>query len=107
MAPREEAMRYLAGILFLASCTMLTPSPLEERSIEPPVSSIDAEVNSGTDSGINSEALESRQEARKPKPKPLPSPPLVSKISSCANLDAGDLKETIKAKLDCIKENAK
>jgi hypothetical protein len=100
-------MRYLGGVLFLASCTVLTPSPIKDHSIEPSVSVVDSEVSTAVDPEMGSEASESRQETRKPKLKPLPSPPLVSEISSCANLDAGDLKETIKAKLDCIKENAK
>ena len=86
-------MRYLFGALFLASCTMLAPSPTQDQSVEQP-----APV-------INSELPESEAEVRKPKPRP--SPGTVSEISSCANLDAGDLKETIKAKLDCITENAK
>lgn len=86
-------MRYLFGALFLASCTMLAPSPTQDQSVEQPVPV------------IGSELPESEAEARKPKPKP--SPGAVSEISSCAILDAGDLKETIKAKLDCITENAK
>ena len=95
MAPWEKAMKYLAGVLFLASCTILTPLPIEERPVEPPVSTID------------SEAEEGRPEPRKLKSKPSPPSPPLSEISSCATLDAGDLKETIKAKLDCIKENVK
>ncbi len=93
MGSWEEAMRYLFGALFLASCTMLAPSPTQDQSIEQPVLVIDSELP------------ESEAEVRKPKPKP--SPGTISEISSCANLDAGDLKETIKAKLDCITENAK
>ncbi|SFN37121.1 hypothetical protein SAMN05216386_0689 [Nitrosospira briensis] len=86
-------MRYLFGALFLASCTMLAPSPTQDQSVgQPPLV-------------IHSLPQESEAEVRKPKPKPAPG--TVSEISSCAALDAGDLKETIKAKLDCITENAK
>ncbi len=88
-------MKYLAGVLLLASCTILTPLPIEERPVEPPVSTVDPEADEG------------RPEPRKPKLKLKPSSPPVSEISSCASLDAGDLKETIKVKLDCIKENVK
>lgn len=93
MGAWEEAMKYLLGALFLASCTMLAPSPAEDQPIEQPAFVIDPEP---TESGA---------EVRKPKPRP--SPAATSEISSCASLDAGDLKETIKAKLDCITENAK
>ena len=93
MGSWEEAMRYLFGALFLASCTMLAPSPTQDQPVEqPPLV-------------INSEHQGSEAETRKPKPRPAPG--TVSEISSCAALDAGDLKETIKAKLDCITENAK
>jgi hypothetical protein len=72
---------------------MLAPSPTQDQPVEqPPLV-------------INSLPQESEAEVRKPKPKPAPG--TASEISSCANLDAGDLKETIKAKLDCITENAK
>jgi hypothetical protein len=86
-------MRYLLGAVFLASCTALTPSPMDNASIEapPPV--------------VTPPATESEQEVRKPKPKT--SPPPVTEVSSCANLKMADLKETIRAKLDCISENAK
>jgi hypothetical protein len=57
------------------------------------------------DSGAGSETQAGKQEGRKARPR-LPTAPGAA-VSSCANLDAGDLKETIKAKLDCIKENAK
>ena len=96
-------MRYLAGVIFLASCAMLTPAPVEERAIEQsgPVVSPEAKPQQS----------ENRPEIRKPKskssPQPSPQPPPPSEVSSCASLDTGDLKETIKAKLDCITENAK
>jgi hypothetical protein len=96
VAPGEEAMRYLLGAVFLASCTTLTPSAMDNASIEqyPPASTPAPPVP------------ESEQEARKPKPKaPLPTP--APEVSSCANLKMPDLKETIRAKLDCISENAK
>jgi hypothetical protein len=89
----EEAMRYVFGALFLASCTMLAPSPTQDQPIEQPAPVID------------SESPESGPNVRKPKPRSSSTP--LPEISSCANLDAGDLKETIKAKLDCITENAK
>ena len=89
-------MRYPLGALFLASCTMLAPLPAEHQMAEEPASAIHPELGNGT-------------ETRKPKPRisssPLPSPS--SEIASCATLDAGDMKETIKAKLDCITENAR
>ncbi|SEO52609.1 hypothetical protein [Nitrosovibrio sp. Nv6] len=86
-------MRYLVGALFLASCTMLAPSPTQDGATDEAAPVVD------------SEPPESGAEASKLKPKPLPTP--TTRISSCANLDAGNLKETIKAKLDCIEENAK
>ncbi len=97
MAPREKTMKYLAGVLFLSSCAMLAPPPVEDRPAETPGSVANPE--------INTEPSESQFDPRKPKPKPAPPPP--TEISSCANLDAGDLKATIKAKLDCITERAK
>ena len=104
-------MRYLAGVMFLASCAMLTPVPVEDPAVERPAPVANPEVNA--------EQLEDVAETRKPKPKPASPPPAAptaaptaptappTGISSCANLDAGDLKATIKAKLDCITENAK
>lgn len=98
-------MRYLTGVVFLASCAMLTPAPVEDRAIERPRTVVSPEPSP--------QQSESRPEIRKPRPKPpppspTPSPsPSPSAVSSCADLDTGDLKETIKAKLDCITENAK
>jgi hypothetical protein len=91
MAPGEKTMKYLPAVLFLASCAMLNPLPVDDRS-------------SGQPAAV--ETPENQQEARKPKSKPGP-PAAPAPVSSCANLDAGDLKETIKAKLDCITEHAK
>jgi hypothetical protein len=93
MATGEEAMRYLLGAVFLASCTALTPSSTDNASIEAPPPA------------VTPPATESEQEVRKPKPKTPPPP--VTELSSCANLKMADLKETIRAKLDCISENAK
>ena len=97
MAPWEKTMKYLAGVLFLSSCAMLAPSPVEDRPAETSGSVANPE--------INPEPSESQFDARKPKLKSPPPPP--TEVSSCANLDAGDLKATIKAKLDCITERAK
>lgn len=94
-------MRYLAGVLFLASCTLLTPVSIDDRVAEQPTP-VD---NSVANPDVNPESSESRTEARKQKLRPAS--PSISEVSSCANLDAGDLKETIKAKLDCIKEHAR
>ncbi|MBA4141933.1 MAG: hypothetical protein H0X43_02780 [Nitrosospira sp.] len=96
-------MRCLPLTLFLASCTMLTPSSVEHFPNEQPASvpgaviSDSAEPDSGQPGSV--------QEASKPKPRRSPPPP--PEILSCAQLDTGDLKETIKAKLDCITESAK
>lgn len=87
-------MRYPLGALFLASCTMLAPLPAEQQMIEEPASVIHPEPENWTG-------------ARKPKPRISSSPSPSSEIASCATLDAGDMKETIKAKLDCITENAR
>ena len=92
-------MRYPLGALFLASCTMLAPLPAEHQMAEEPASAIHPELGNGT-------------ETRKPKPRisassPSPSLSPSSEIASCATLDAGDMKETITAKLDCITENAR
>ena len=87
-------MRYPLGALFLASCTMLAPLPAEQQMTEEPASVIHPEAENWTS-------------ARKPKPRISSSPSPSSEIASCATLDAGDMKETIKAKLDCITENAR
>jgi hypothetical protein len=86
-------MRYLLAAVFLASCTALTPSPTGNAPLEQPAPAATSPLPEG------------EQEARKPKPKIAPAP--AAEISSCANLKMGDLKETIRAKLDCISENAK
>ncbi|SCY25831.1 hypothetical protein SAMN05216420_10418 [Nitrosospira sp. Nl5] len=102
-------MRYVAAVVSLASCAMLTPAPVEERTVEQPRPAVNPAVNAE----VNPEQPESKTDARKPKlkpsppPLPPPPPPPSSEVSSCAKLNAGDLKETIKAKLDCITENAK
>ena len=87
-------MRYPLGALFLASCSMLAPLPTEHQMAEEPATTIHPELGNGT-------------ETRKPKPRISSSPSPSSEIASCATLDAGDMKETIKAKLDCITENAR
>ncbi|SDA12576.1 hypothetical protein SAMN05216315_103126 [Nitrosospira sp. Nsp18] len=91
-------MRYPLGALFLASCSMLAPLPAEHQAehqmAEEPATAIHPELGNGT-------------ETRKPKPRISSSPSPSSEIASCATLDAGDMKETIKAKLDCITENAR
>ncbi|PTR10832.1 hypothetical protein C8R32_101362 [Nitrosospira sp. Nsp5] len=95
-------MRYLVAVLFLASCTIFTPAPIDDHAVEqstPPV------ANPVKTPEANPEASESRAEGRKLKPRPVA--PSTSDVSPCANLDAGDLKATIKAKLDCLQENAK
>ena len=90
-------MKYLAGVLFLSSCAMLAPALVEDRPAETHGSTTNPEVNP--------DPSENPPEARKPKQK-APSAPS-AEVSSCANLDTGDLKATIKAKLDCITERAK
>lgn len=89
-------MRYPLGALFLASCTMLAPLPAEQQVIEEPTIVIHPEPENWT----GTRKLKPRISSS---PSPLPS----SEILSCANLDTGDMKETIKAKLDCITENAR
>jgi hypothetical protein len=77
---------------------MLAPLPAEQQTVEESASAVHSELENWTG-------------ARKPKPRisssPSPSPSPSSEIASCATLDAGDVKETIKAKLDCITENAR
>ena len=92
-------MRYLLAAVFLASCTALAPSPTGNAPLEQPASAPAA----------TSPLPEGEQETRKPKPKvaPAAAPAPAAEISSCANLKMEDLKETIRAKLDCISENAK
>jgi hypothetical protein len=90
-------MRYLLGAVFLASCTALTPSPIGNAPLEQPAPEPAPAATLPLPEG--------EQETRKPKPKVAPAP--AAEISSCANLNMEDLKETIKAKLDCISENAK
>jgi hypothetical protein len=90
-------MRYLLAAVFLASCTALAPSPTGNAPLEQPAPEPAPAATSPLPEG--------EQETRKPKPKVAPAP--AAEISSCANLKMGDLKETIRAKLDCISENAK
>ena len=92
-------MRYLLAAVFLASCTALAPSPTGNAPLEQPASAPAA----------TSPLPEGEQETRKPKPKVAPAAAAApaAEISSCANLKMDDLKETIRAKLDCISENAK
>ena len=98
MGEREKAVRYLLGALFLASCTMLTPLATNRMTMDTPIPAPEVVPVPA----VQPQTLESTADVPKQKPKPT-SP--VPKISSCAALDAGDLKETIKAKLDCITEN--
>lgn len=98
-------MRPYLAVLFLSSCAMLSPTPGGERPATAPFPAVDPDSGTETDIGAGSETQAGRQEGRKAKSKLPPAP--APAVSSCANLDAGDLKETIKAKLDCIKENAK
>jgi hypothetical protein len=92
--------------LFLASCALLPSTPGND---EPAIQSAPVET-----------MREDRKEPRKPKAKPIapapvpqPSAPVtvqaqpMSPVAHCAALDAGNLKDTINAKLDCIKESAK
>lgn len=95
-------MRYLAAVLFLASCSIFTPAQIDERAAEQPTPPV---PNPGKNPEVNPESPDSRAEGRKLKPKPVA--PSASDVSPCANLDAGDLKATIKAKLDCLQEHAK
>jgi hypothetical protein len=101
MASREKTMKYLAGVLLLSSCAMLGPAPVADRPAETQGSMANPEANPEA----NPDPSQNQPDARKPKLKSPPVPP--TEVSSCANLDAGDLKATIKAKLDCITERAK
>lgn len=83
-------MRYLLGALFLASCIMFTPLATNGTTMDTSVPAIQPQTLMSV--------------AKIPKRKPMAVSPVLE-ISSCAMLDAGDLKETIKAKLDCITEN--
>ncbi|KIO48188.1 hypothetical protein [Nitrosospira sp. NpAV] len=94
-------MRYLVAPLLLASCTVFTPAPIEERA-EQTTSPVE---NPGKNPEANPESSETRAEGRKLKSRPVA--PSASDVSPCANLDAGDLKATIKAKLDCLQEHAR
>ena len=94
-------MRPYLAALFLSSCAMLAPAPNGEQPASQTFPALDPDAGPEAEP----EAISGTQAGRKPKSR-LPSGPAPA-VSSCANLDAGDLKETIKAKLDCIKENAK
>ena len=98
-------MRPYLAILFLSSCAMLAPTPGGDRPATAPFSTVDPDAGTETDPGAGSGTQAGKQEGRKARPR-LPNAPAAA-VSSCANLDVGDLKETIKAKLDCIQENAK
>ncbi|SRR5690349_20451171 len=94
-------MRYLLGASLLASCTMLTPLATNEPAVtnEPPLTNetpVDPHVST-----VKPQTSMNPVEVSKPKSKPA-SP--IPEISSCAALNAGNVKETIKAKLDCITE---
>lgn len=61
------------------------------------------------------DAVPERKPDIRPKPKPpppvsaAPSPPATAPVpmqNPCANLDTGDLKESIKLKLDCMERNS-
>jgi hypothetical protein len=95
-------MRYLLGTLLLASCTMFTPLPVDEQPAEPSVP-----VTEPSTPVVQRERPEKKRPAPRQKPiVPAPNAP-ATEIASCVSLDAGDLKETIKAKLDCITENTR
>lgn len=98
-------MRPYLAALFLSSCAMLAPIPGEDRPAGQPFPAVDPDSGRETATGAGSEAQAGKQEGRKARSR-LPNAPTAA-VSSCANLNAGDLKETIKAKLDCIQENAK
>ncbi|HVW65194.1 MAG TPA: hypothetical protein VHB01_09270 [Nitrosospira sp.] len=98
-------MRPYLAALFLSSCAILAPNPGGDHPPNAPAPAADTDSGPEAEPGAASETQAGRQEGRKARSR-LPSPPAPA-VSSCANLDAGNLKETIKAKLDCIKENAK
>lgn len=98
-------MRPYLAALFLSSCAILAPAPGGDRPAGAPFPAVDPDSGPDMDHGTGSETQAGRTDGRKARAR-LPSAPAPA-VSSCANLDAGDLKETIKAKLDCIKENAK
>jgi hypothetical protein len=98
-------MRPYLAALFLSSCAMLAHTPGEDHPAGQPFPAVDPGSGRETVPGASSETQTGRQEGRKPKSTLPPAP--APAVSSCANLNAGDLKETIKAKLDCIQENAK
>ena len=97
---RTAAVRPYLALLFLASCAMLAQPPGGDSQSSP--------------SSTAETVQEERKEPHKPKPKPpapVPAPVTVQApvptVAHCAALDAGSLKATINAKLDCIKESAK
>jgi hypothetical protein len=98
-------MRPYLAALFLSSCAMLSPAPNGEHRAGQVFPAVDPDARPEGEPETTSGTPAGRQEGRKPKSR-LPSGPAPA-VSSCSNVDAGDLKETIKAKLDCIKENAK
>lgn len=100
-------MRPYLAALFLSSCAILGPAPGGDRPAGAPFPAVDPDPGPDMDHGTGSETQAGRTDGRKARSR-LPSATAPAPaVSSCANLDAGDLKETIKAKLDCIKENAK
>lgn len=90
MAAREKAMRYPLGALFLTSCAMLTPLSTGNQPAEQPPAAVRERRESLPD--------------RRPASRQLPAG---AEIASCTSLDTGNLKETIKAKLDCIEESTR
>lgn len=99
---REAAVRVLFIALFLTSCAVTAPVPGEETPLAQP---------------SPAEASPEGRKERKPKAKPVapvavqpPAPvavqsPPISPVAHCAALEGGNLKATINAKLDCIKES--
>jgi hypothetical protein len=89
-------MRSLAAVLLLGSCATLAPSPVELEKSPAERSSRATRPGSGP-----------KPAAGRPT---LPDPPRTkpsSKVSACADLTAGDMKEAINAKLDCLGKHAK
>jgi hypothetical protein len=101
---KEKMMRsaFIIAAIVLAACTV---PPMEQQQETKPVPvSPTIEITAPRES----ETPKSKEHKPRP-PKVTPAPPAAPVppaplVHPCAGIDTGDLKDTIKEKLDCLKE---
>jgi hypothetical protein len=93
---KEKMMRsaFIIAAIILAACTV---PPMEQKPETKPVPVSPAiEITAPRDEA---------SKVKEHKPKVTPAAPAHS-VHPCAGIEAGDLKDTIKAKLECLEEHA-